>query len=136
MSHRAMVNSPPSSENEHRSATTLRVNSTLPAAMIAIRIMSESVPCLPQMSKAEHFLRENEFVAIGFGMIDAVAHLERIWRIGRVRVPSSARRSDGCDRHACFGEPSQDPGIRAPLGEHLADRADLAAPGGSHAPHL
>ncbi|HEX2318608.1 MAG TPA: hypothetical protein VHJ18_06460 [Streptosporangiaceae bacterium] len=44
--------------------------------------MSESVPGLPEMSKAEHFLSENEFAAIGFAVIDAVAHLDRIWRMG------------------------------------------------------
>jgi len=43
--------------------------------------MSESVPGLPEMSKAEHFLSENEFAAFGFAVIDAVAHLDRIWRM-------------------------------------------------------
>jgi hypothetical protein len=32
----------------------LRVNSTLPAPMIAIRIMIGSVPYLPEMIKCEH----------------------------------------------------------------------------------
>src|SRR5215467_7865384 len=53
MSCRAMVICPASSGYEHRSATTLRVNSTLPAPMIATRIMSDSVPWPPQASKAE-----------------------------------------------------------------------------------
>ncbi len=72
MSCRAMVTRPTSSANEHRSATTLRVNSTLPAPMIAIRIMSESVPCLPQMIKCEHQVRENESAANGC----AVRHVD------------------------------------------------------------
>src|SRR2546423_542245 len=53
MSCRAMVTCPASSGNEHRSATTFRVNSTLPAPMMATRIMSESVPCMAQVSKCE-----------------------------------------------------------------------------------
>jgi hypothetical protein len=36
---------------------------------------------LPQMSKAEHFLRENEFVPFDFALIDAIARLKQIWRI-------------------------------------------------------
>jgi hypothetical protein len=40
--------------------------------------MSESVPGLPEMSKAEHFLRENEFAALDFAVIDAIARLKQI----------------------------------------------------------
>src|SRR5262245_45615885 len=107
MSCRAMVTSPPSSENEHRSATTLRVNSTLPAPMIAIRIMSESVP-LSALNEQGRALPERERV----------------------------RRSDGCDAYACLGKLRQDPGIRGTVGDQLADRSDLADPSEGHEPDL
>src|SRR5215469_15210313 len=110
MSCRAMVTSPFSSAAEHRSATKLRVNSTLPAPMIAIRIMSGSVPWSYQMSKCAH----------------------------RVRRPSSRpwRWSDLRDPHARVREPSKGPCIGGVIGDQLTDRPDFANSGERHQPDL
>src|SRR5215510_12064972 len=117
MSCRAMVICPASSGYEHRSATTLRVNSTLPAPMIATRTMSESVPCMGQVSKCDQSCRENRRGA------DADSPPPGL----RLRAGS-----DGGDPYACVGEGSQDPRVRGLVGDELADGGDLADLGEGH----
>src|SRR6185437_9064844 len=105
MSCRAMVTCPASSGNEQRSATTLRVNSTLPAPMIATRIMSESVPCMPQVSKCEQSYGRTSWVWPGL---------------------------DGDDLHAGFGQGGQDCGVGGLVGDQLVDRSDRTDLGEGH----
>ncbi len=80
------------------------------------------------MSKAEHFLRENEFAAIGFAMIDAVVHLERIWRIGSCGCPPRHGDQTVVTLTPASTSPARIPGSAA--------RSDLADPGEGHEPDL